>query len=72
MPDMTGTVLIAQEGRLQLLDDEGAGHLFILSPRAAAETQQLEPLQEAQARVRVTYERPPNVIGLVAQRIDRL
>ena len=51
MPAMTGTVLIAQEGRLQVLDDHGAGHLFILSPHAAAETQQLHPLQAAQARV---------------------
>ncbi len=69
---MDGIVLIVQEGRFQLLDGEGVGHMFTLGPHAAAETEQLEPLQARQARVRVTYTEPRNVIGLVAERISVL
>jgi hypothetical protein len=69
MPKMTGTVVIAQESRFQLIDDDGAGHLFILSPAASAEPQQLYGLQERQARVRVSYTNPPRIIGLLAQKI---
>lgn len=72
MPQMTGTVVIAQEGRLQLMDDQGAGHLFILSPASSAEPQQLYDLQKRQARVRVTYADPVNVIGLLARKIELL
>lgn len=72
MPKMTGTVVIAQEGRLQLIDDAGAGHLFILSPAASAEPQQLYGLQERQARVRVSYTKPRRVIGLLAKKIELL
>jgi hypothetical protein len=72
MPEMTGTVVIAQEGRLQLIDDEGAGHLFILSRLNEAEPQQLHALQQRQARVRITYASPRNVIGLLAKKIELL
>ena len=70
MPELRGTVLIAQEGRLHVIDDQGAGHLFVLSARAAAETQQLRPLQARQSRVRVNYSISPDIIGLVADRIE--
>lgn len=72
MPKMTGTVVIAQEGRLHVIDDQGAGHLFIVSPSNAAEPQQLYGLQARQARVRITYSRPKRVIGLLAGRIELL
>ena len=70
MAEMTGTVLIVQEGRIHIIDDEGAGHLFVLSPYAGAETEQLQALQRRQARVRVTYVQPPNIVGLVVKRIE--
>ncbi len=69
---MDGTVVIVQEGRFQLLDLAGAGHMFILGPGAAAETEQLGPLQARQARVRVTYTQAQNAIGLVAEQIVML
>lgn len=72
MPKMMGTVIVAQEGRLQLIDDEGVGHLVILSPHAGAEPQQLYALQERQARVRITYSSPKRVIGLLASKIELL
>ncbi len=68
--EMEGIVVIVQEGRFQLLDTAGVGHMFILGHGAAAETEQLGPLQARQARVRVTYKEPKNVIGLVAERIS--
>lgn len=67
---MTGIVTIVQEGRFQLTDDDGVSHLFILSPSAAAETEQLTPLQRRQARVSVRYKPASNLIGNVAHTIS--
>jgi hypothetical protein len=67
-----GVVTIVQESRFQLTDDDGVSHLFILGHGAAAEPGQLEPLQRRQARVRVRYKEPRNVIGLVASTIIEL
>lgn len=72
MPELTGTVVIAQEGRMQVIDDEGVGHLVILSHASGAEPEQLYPLQARQARVRVRYVRPANIIGLLAEEIEIL
>ena len=71
-PEMTGTVVVVQEGRLQLTDDQGVSHLFILKPSSGVEPQQLYPLQARQARVRIAYCEPRHVIGLLAERIDVL
>ncbi len=66
---MSGTVAIVQEGRLGLVDDDGAGHLFILSHSSLAEPHQLAELQRRQARVRIRYAKAPDVIGFVAKSI---
>ena len=67
---MIGTVLLVQEGRFQLRDEQGAAHLFILGHASWAETDQLPALARAQRRVRVSYEEPENIVGLIARRID--
>jgi hypothetical protein len=72
MATFIGTVLFAQEGRLHVVDDAGAGRLFILAPSAALETQQLHRLQSDQARVRVRYSEAPNLIASRAERVERL
>ena len=69
MDVMEGVMTMAQESRFQLTDDRGVSHLFILGHGAAAEPDQLAPLSRQQARVRVHYTRPENVIGLVAHAI---
>lgn len=70
MPSLTGRVAIVQEGRFQVVDDQGAGHLFILSPHAPLETAQLRPLARSQARVKVTYRDAALVVGLMAERVE--
>lgn len=70
MPSLTGMVTIVQEGRFQVVDDAGAGHLFILSPHASAETAQLRPLAARQARVIVTYKDAALLIGMMAERVE--
>ncbi|HEY8290719.1 MAG TPA: hypothetical protein VIG49_15700 [Acetobacteraceae bacterium] len=60
---MTGVVIIVQEGRFQMSDDNGVSHLFILGRGATADTSQLAVLQKRQARVRVRYRPAPNLIG---------
>lgn len=67
---MEGVVTVVQEGRMQLTDDRGVSHLFILGPNAAAETEQLTPLQRRQARVRVGYTPAKNVIGNLVSSIE--
>ena len=53
MKTMVGTVLLVQEGRFQLRDEQGAAHLFILGHASFAETDQLPALAHAQRKVRV-------------------
>ena len=69
MQAMTGVVTIVQEGRFQLTDDAGVSQLFLLSPRAGAETAQLSALQHRQSRVRVRCTPAANLIGWVAHQI---
>jgi hypothetical protein len=66
---MDGIVTIVQEGRFQLTDDAGVSHLCILDRNAAAEPAQLAPLQRRQARVRVHYTEPHDLIGLAVASI---
>lgn len=72
MASLIGAVLIAQEGRLQLLGDDGAAHLFLLSPSAAADSSQMAGLAARQARVEITYEAAPHMIALRALKITPL
>ena len=66
---MSGTVAIVQEGRIGLIDDAGAGHVFLLSHASLAEPHQLAELQRRQARVRVRYADAPDLIGFIARSI---
>lgn len=72
MPVMDGIVTIVQEGRFQLADLDGVHHLFELSYKAALEPEDLPPLQEQQARIRVNYRPAKNIIGFAADAIARL
>ncbi len=70
MDRMIGVITIVQEGRFQLIDEKGVSHQFVLGHAAAAETEQLRPLQTRQAKVRVKYSDAPGLISMVAHRID--
>jgi len=72
MKNVQGTVLFTQESRFMLETDTVERHLFILSHKASVESQQLPPLQHRQARVRVTYDNAPHVIGNTAYAVDLL
>lgn len=72
MRTMLGRVLIAQEGRFLLQSGQGDTHLYLLSPRASLEPQQLAQLQREQALVRVAYCEPPDLIARVAHNIERV
>lgn len=72
MQSMEGIVTIVQEGRFQLLDGAGVGHMFLLSHDAPLEPEQLRPLQHEQARVRVEYAAAHDIIGLLALGVTRL
>lgn len=67
---MDGVITIVQESRFQLTDGAGVGHLFILSPYAAAETDQLPALRFH--RVRVRYSPARNTIGNIASAVSLL
>ena len=67
MHSMDGVVTIVQEGRFQLLDDQGVSHHFLLHYGAAIEPEQLPPLLSR--RVRISFVSAPDIIGHAAKRI---
>ena len=69
---MEGIVTVVQESRFQLTDDAGVSHLFLLGHSAAAEPSQLAPLQAKQARVRVRYSEPKNIVGNLVHSVSSL
>ena len=69
MGQIDGTIRIVQEGRFMLTGDDGRTHLFILAHGSAAEPAQLAPLQERQARIRVTFTEDDNLIARVAKSV---
>jgi hypothetical protein len=67
---MEGVVTVIQEGRFQLVDDDGVAHHFVLAHDAASEPEQLPSL--LMRRVRVSYSDPKGIIGHAATKIDLL
>jgi len=65
-----GTILLVQEGRFMLEAEQGDNHLFVLSPSAQCEPQQLSDANRK--RVRVTYSGASDVIGRVAHSVQLL
>ncbi|SEP72590.1 hypothetical protein SAMN05216548_101348 [Faunimonas pinastri] len=55
MREMTGIITVVQEGRFRLVADDGRSTLFVLSPSARLEPQDLTGLQQAERRVTVRY-----------------
>ncbi len=72
MESMDGIVTIVQESRFELRDPKGASHTFLLSHKAPLEPQQLAPLPQEQARVRVRYATAHGIIGFLAHSVTRL
>ena len=70
MKSVEGVITIVQEGRFQMTDRQGVTRLFVLSPNAAMETEQLVPLGRNQIPVRVAYRDGENALVHVATRID--
>jgi hypothetical protein len=71
-PTLDGTVTIVQEGRFQLVDQNGVAHLFLLAYGASPEPSQLAALQRSQTRVRVRYGPAGDLIARRATRITVL
>jgi hypothetical protein len=67
MRSMQGVITIVQEGRFQLVDDDGVAHHFLLGHKAALEPEQLPGL--LMRRIRVDYHDPSGIIGHEARRI---
>ncbi len=70
MRRMRGRVIIAQESRFQLLDDDGVAHLFVLDAAAGLEPSQLAPLQKGHTRVVVSYAKADDMLAHVARSIE--
>ncbi|HEX5452326.1 MAG TPA: hypothetical protein VFX06_00920 [Stellaceae bacterium] len=70
MGSVAGTVNAVQEGRFQLVTDDGRVLQFMLSHRAAVEPQDLPQLQHRRARLRVDYRDSRHMISGVATRVE--
>ena len=60
---MTGVITIVQERRFKMEPEDGQPMLFVLSPSAPIEPQDLPGLQRSQARVTVRYEDAGDLIA---------
>lgn len=70
MPSVRGVVIAVQEARFQLAAYDGRVMRFLLSHKAAAEPQDLPPLQAAARSVRVEYEDGGHLIAAIARNIE--
>ena len=70
MAKMNGRITLVQESRFVLTDRDGVSHLFTLSPHAAAEPSQLQPLAARQAMAVITYGEVRTKMTSLATRID--
>jgi signal transduction histidine kinase len=66
MKSVAGVIILAQEGRFELVTDGGRVMHFVLAHGAAIEPQDLPPLQRARRQVRVDYTEPSRLIAHVA------
>ncbi|MCW2240292.1 hypothetical protein [Azospirillum canadense] len=69
MRTVEGTITLAQEGRFQLVSDEGIARLFMLAHDAPIEPQDLPDLVRARARVAVRYDERPDLIAAIVHDI---
>ncbi|MBP2292781.1 hypothetical protein [Azospirillum rugosum] len=69
MRTVEGTITLAQEGRFQLVSDEGIARLFMLAHDAPIEPQDLPDLVRARARVAVRYDERPDLIAAIVHEI---
>jgi hypothetical protein len=69
METRVGRVSLVQEGRFQLVEDDGRSTLFILSHGATIEPQDLPALQRDASRVSVRCDAAPGKIAEVAHAI---
>ena len=69
MQTRIGRVSLVQEGRFQLVGDDGRSTLFVLSYAAAIEPQDLSALQRDSSRIEVCCDAAPGKIAQVAHAI---
>lgn len=69
MRTVTGIITLAQEGRFQLVSDDGVAKLFMLAHDAPLEPQDLPPLARAKRRVAVRYEQRPDLTAAIVHDI---
>jgi hypothetical protein len=69
MRTMSGRITVVQESRFRLLGDDGITRHFILAHDANLEPQDLGPLQQVQARVRVRCTEPQGILAILAHEV---
>lgn len=65
----SGVIVLAQETRFRLVDDDGRSHIFVLSHGAGVEPQDLPRLQREQSRISVAYREAPHLVARLAHAI---
>jgi len=69
MQSIVGVMVIAQEGRFQLLDRDGVGHQFLLHYGSTVDADQMPPLLHRRMRVSYRPAEVANIIGHIAVHI---
>jgi hypothetical protein len=67
---LCGTIIVVQEQRIQLVDEEGIAHLLVLAHDIPLHPSDLRALQRSERRVRVEYRDCADLIAGIVTRIE--
>ncbi|WP_366552713.1 hypothetical protein [Aquibaculum sediminis] len=72
MPELVGRITLVQEGRFRLVSAQGRVMLFLLSPQASLEPQDLVPLLQEDGPVTVHFHQRPGLIAGIAHDVAKV
>jgi hypothetical protein len=70
MNELTGRIVLAQEGRFLLEDELGRKRLFIVSNKSSLDPGQLQELMQTGVNLKVRYSEPEHLVAGVAHSIE--
>jgi hypothetical protein len=69
---VSGIIVLVQEQRFQLVDEEGRAHLLVLAHDLSLRPSDLRSLQRSQRTVRVEYRAVDDVFAKLATRLEQV
>jgi hypothetical protein len=70
MPQVSGRIVVVQEGRFLLEDDDGGHRLFIASHALGLDPENLRVLARSRGHITVRYSEPEHLVAGIAEKIE--